>query len=357
MQSNGHGGRLVRAFSVAALLVLGLALAPRAGAFIYWTDGGTIGRSNLDGTGIDERFISGTNSVGSVAVDAQYIYWTGSTEDQNSTIVRAKLDGTKVDQTFVPFLAGPQIGAIAVDDDHIYWAENHPSHPPGTTPPSGSIGRANLDGTGVDENFIAGPANIAVLDVVVDKNHIYWAESSVSLPPQTSPPVGSIGRANLDGTGVDESFITGDFGLPGDLAVDAGHLYWTNALTGAIGRANLDATGVDQSFITSASAHGGLAVNFSLGRLKKDKKKGTAKLTVEVPAPGGIALAQTKKLRGAELRAEAAGEVQLAIKPRGRAKKRLAEKGKAKVKADVTYTPDGGEPNTQIAALKLIERG
>ena len=80
-------------------------------------------------------------------------------------------------------------------------------------------------------------------------------------------------------------------------------------------------------------------MNFSLGKLKKDKKKGTAKLTVEVPAPGGIALAQTKKLKGAEVRAEAAGEVQLPIKPRGKAKKKLAEHGKVKVGVEVTYTP------------------
>ena len=53
------------------------------------------------------------------------------------------------------------------------------------------------------------------------------------------------------------------------------------------------------------------------------------------------------------MRAEAAGEVQLAIKPRGSAKKKLAEHGKAKVKVEVTYTPDGGEPEAQTATLRL----
>jgi hypothetical protein len=63
---------------LATLLVSPLALAPRAEAFVYWANEGppptisaTIGRANLDGSGVDERFISGTNSVGSVAVDAQ----------------------------------------------------------------------------------------------------------------------------------------------------------------------------------------------------------------------------------------------------------------------------------------------
>ena len=94
-------------------------------------------------------------------------------------------------------------------------------------------------------------------------------------------------------------------------------------------------------------------MNFSLGKLKKANNKGTAKLTLEVPAPGGIALAQTTKVNAAEVRAEAAGKVQLAIKPRGKAKKKLAKKGKVKVGVEVTYTPDGGEPEAQVATLRL----
>ncbi len=121
-----------------------------------------------------------------------------------------------------------------------------------------------------------------------------------------------------------------------------------------IGRANLDGTGVDPSIVKGPGGQvGAIAVNFSVGKLKKTNNKGIAKLTVEVPAPGGIALAQTKKLKGVEMRAEAAGDVQLPIKPRGKAKKKLAEKGKVKVGVEVTYTPDGGEPEEQIATLRL----
>ena len=38
----------------------------------------------------------------------------------------------------------------------------------------------------------------------------------------------------------------------GGVAVDAAHVYWANTLARTIGRANLDGTGVDQSFITGA---------------------------------------------------------------------------------------------------------
>jgi hypothetical protein len=35
------------------------------------------------------------------------------------------------------------------------------------------------------------------------------------------------------------------------VAVDAGHIYWTNLTGGSIGRANLDGSEVEQNFITT----------------------------------------------------------------------------------------------------------
>ena len=63
----------------AILLVLPLALAARADAFVYWTnsDPGTIGRANLDGTGVNQSFITGAGaSAAGVAVDGAHVYWT-----------------------------------------------------------------------------------------------------------------------------------------------------------------------------------------------------------------------------------------------------------------------------------------
>ena len=95
---------------------------------------------------------------------------------------------------------------------------------------------------------------------------------------------------------------------------------------------------------------------FSFGKLTKNKRKGTAKLTVKVPGSGELDLAKTKKLKADEEGVEAAGTEKLLVKPKGKAKKKLNEKGKAKVKAEVTYTPDGGEPNTESKKIKLIKR-
>jgi hypothetical protein len=58
--------------------------------------------------------------------------------------------------------------------------------------------------------------------------------------------------------------------------------------------------------------------------------------------------------------ADAKGKVKLPVRPSGKAKRRLTERGRAKVEAEVTYTPTGGDPNvvanTDTKALKLIKR-
>jgi hypothetical protein len=44
------------------------------------------------------------------------------------------------------------------------------------------------------------------------------------------------------------------------------------------------------------------------------------------------------------------------VKTRGKAKKKLNRKGKAKVRANVTFTPTGGDPNTESKKIKLVKR-
>jgi plastocyanin len=108
--------------------------------------------------------------------------------------------------------------------------------------------------------------------------------------------------------------------------------------------------------------------DFTLGKVKKNKKTGTAKLTVMVPGPGELELEKTNKVNADSEQVEFpqgevgedygvnAGNETLSIKPRGKAKKMLNKKGKAKVKANVTYTPTGGSPNTEDKKIKLVKR-
>jgi hypothetical protein len=88
------------------------------------------------------------------------------------------------------------------------------------------------------------------------------------------------------------------------------------------------------------------------GKLKRNTKKGTAKLSVTVPHPGPVALSG-KGLAKSKKTAKGAGTVKLKVKPKGKLKKKLAKKGKAKVKAKIAYTPAGGVKTTLTKKLKL----
>jgi hypothetical protein len=204
------------------------------GTHVYWADRAdqSIGRENLDGTGVGRRFITGVTAT-ALAVDAAHIYW----DARDGSIGRANLDGTGVNPTFIP-----QVQAtfgVAVDRAHVYWST------------AGSIGRANLDGTGA-QNFFAGDGGLfdQPCGVAVDAGHVYWANA-----------LGTIGRIDLNGLNANPNFVRA--APAGDdtcgVAVDAAHLYWAHFTIDSppdpaddgIGRANLDGTGVNPAFITT----------------------------------------------------------------------------------------------------------
>ncbi len=67
-------------------------------------------------------------------------------------------------------------------------------------------------------------------------------------------------------------------------------------------------------------------------------------------------LAETTRVRGVVRTAEEAGTVRLKIRPQENAKKRLEQTGKVRVRANVTYTPDGGDLNLRTKAFRLVKR-
>lgn len=97
------------------------------------------------------------------------------------------------------------------------------------------------------------------------------------------------------------------------------------------------------------------ANGFTFGKLKRNKRKGIAKLTVALPGKGTLALVG-KGVKDAAATALAAGEAKLLVKARGKAAKRLRKRGKAKVGPEVTFTPTGGVANTQGRRVKLIRK-
>ena len=130
-----------------------------------------------------------------------YVYWANGGGGLGGTIGRANLDGTGANQSFISYVYANYAWGVAVDGTHVYWADRY----------SRTIGRANLNGTGVNHSFITG-ANRPT-GVAVDGTHVYWANG-------VGGSGTTIGRANLNGTGANRSFITGVFD-PWGVAVDA----------------------------------------------------------------------------------------------------------------------------------------
>lgn len=98
---------------------------------------------------------------------------------------------------------------------------------------------------------------------------------------------------------------------------------------------------------------------FSFGKLKLNKKKGTATLKVNVPGAGTLTAVDAKKkapkrIKRVNAAAAGAGVVTLTLRATAAGKKVLAAKGKLKFKALVTFTPTGGTAATQPFKGRLV---
>jgi hypothetical protein len=266
---------------------------PGAQLQLYWEDADGIGRTNLDGTGMTRQLIplgAETLCGGTVAADRNYVYWINGGRGGNwGEVARARRDGTGVDQSFITTTPPYVPQCVAVDGAHIYWTSVL-STGATTGPFTETIGRANLDGTGVQESIISDSNGSCGL--AVDGAHIYWGRAN------------GIGRANLDGTGVNLDFIKGG-GTCGTV-VDGAHIYWVGP-NGTIGRANLDGTGVNESFITpgvpGSAWHpcaqdgtylywmsGGPGGNNSIGRVRLDGTGVQGDFVTGLNSPSGCAI-------------------------------------------------------------------
>ena len=350
-RANLDGSAVNQSFSADIDYPLSLAVD---GSHLYWTGVGGVGRANLDGGGVDQSFINAGGSYQSVAADGSHVYWT---DDVAGTVGRANADGSGADHDFITGADNPI--QVAVDGSHVYWVNSD------TATSTETIGRANLAGGEVNQGFIVLPPASVLCGVAVDGSHIYWSDDNGE----------QIGRANLAGGEVDESFIHANG--PCELALDSSHIYWASQGTATIGRANLDGSGIDESFIPVAagSTPFGVAVDalpsmpapppssmsmlpsnaFSFGKLKLNKKKGTATLTVLVPGAGRLALSG-KGVKGVQRSVARAGPVTLPIAPTGRAKGVLSKSGKVMLKAVITFTPTGRTPSTEDKTVRLVRK-
>jgi hypothetical protein len=123
-------------------------------------------------------------------------------------------------------------GWAASAQAYVYW----------TNQGTNSIGRANLDGSGAVQKFITTlgtPRGVAVND-----RYIYWADAGAN----------SIGRANLDGSHPNPQFMYAK--NPSGVALVGEHIYWTSAGSNTVARANLDGSNVMTSFMVLSRTYG-----------------------------------------------------------------------------------------------------
>jgi virginiamycin B lyase len=130
----------------------------------------------------------------------------------------------------------------AAQGGHIYWVDQS----------ANSIGRAKIDGTEVNPSFIAGLS--APRGVAVAGARLFFAHGGTP---------GRIGRARRDGSSVNQSLVT-TASPPQGVAVDQAGLYWTHTLPsgGRIGRAQQSGVGANPSFQATGASPCGPAVDF-----------------------------------------------------------------------------------------------
>jgi hypothetical protein len=110
---------------------------------------------------------------------------------------------------------------------------------------------------------------------------------------------------------------------------------------------------------TSGSAAAEITIlasnDFRLGKLKRNMRRGTASLVVQVPGPGGVLLFGRGVKRVAK-RAGRAGTVRLPVRAAGKAAKQLRRRGKARLRLRVRFSPDGGPAAERRRAVVLKKK-
>jgi Tol biopolymer transport system component len=135
---------------------------------------------------------------------------------------------------------------------------------------------------------------------------------------------------------------------------DGAHTVDVRALDdlGNVGSSQRASFTVDTPDPTPDPSHDPPSNDFTIGKAKLNEKKGNAKLPVDVPGAGELDL-EGKGVKPATKDASGEGTVNLPVKPKGKTAGKLEDEGKAKVSVEVTFTPTGGDANTQSKTVKL----
>jgi hypothetical protein len=200
----------------------------------------TKGGARTPDQGANNAFIAAGGSARDVLVQGPFIYWILRDERR---IGRANLDGSGVNPNFIvlpgsnePGQFGGIPGGLATDGTHLYWTIQSDE-----ASIVGFVSKATLDGTLVTRQLVTtgnGPLGIAT-----SGGKLYWANSANN----------TIGTANVDGTGLNQALVTNTV-QPYGVEVAGGFLYYANFANGkTIGRSNLDGTDQRPNFVLTTT--------------------------------------------------------------------------------------------------------
>ena len=215
---------------------------------IYWAVGSDkIRRANIDGTSTED-IVTGLTVSAFIALDVanNRLYW--SEESSPGKLSRAELDGTNATAliTSNSEIKYPKFIALDLTNNKVFFRSNTPTNS------DYLIRRANLDGSGLEANYISGHLNSGLEGIAVDPNNskIYYAGRDSD----------KIYRANLDGTG-ETDLITG-LNDPRGIALDliGGKIYWCDAGTDKIHRANVSDGSGQEDIVTGLSDPEGITI-------------------------------------------------------------------------------------------------
>ena len=166
------------------------------------------------------------------------VYWT----DARGTIHRANVDGTDVEDLFSPMVRAPYSVALDPEGGRLYW----------TDVLAGAVQRAGLDGSAPE--IVVGGLN-SPKGILLDGGRLYWADSGT----------GKIQSADLDGSNVMD--IAAELDDPDKVAVDPARrrVYWTEPRRSLIRRADLDGTHIEEYPVESTPK--GIALDVARGKV------------------------------------------------------------------------------------------
>ncbi|HEX5609761.1 MAG TPA: hypothetical protein VFX45_06695 [Solirubrobacterales bacterium] len=345
---DGSGGGAVDTAGASLEFVQGVTVHPAAGR-LYWADTGAnkLSFANLAGGGgildIDPDAISGPIGV---AIDAasQRIFWANVGVDD--TIGVAQLNGSGGTKLTPAGIEDPVGVALDTAANRLYWAQ-------ATSP---AIKFANpFDGSAVGDVATGlDPEGQPIFPVLL------------KAPLNLKPP-SATGKATPGGTLTCAGAAWAPDAPEARLyrAAQTTALQWLRngqpipGATAATLSAQQVGTYACQSVATNfagattaTSAQLEVKASLKLKRAKLNKKNGTATLTLSVDTAGAIVLGG-KGVRKAKKLAGRAGTYKLTIRATGKSKRKLLASGRAKVKAQVAFTPLGGKALKQTKSIVL----